>query len=236
VETPRRNDGYDLDAILSAIDQSTRIVFLANPNNPTGTLIESSALEGFLQQVSPNVVVVIDEAYYDYARYFAAVRGVEYSSPDYVRRWQNVVLLRTFSKAHGLAGLRIGYGLGQRELIAYFARMQDTFSVSGVAQAAAVAALEDTEHVRFAVENNAIEAQRLAQEISRLGCRVVPTWANFLCCDLGQDAEAVARELRAEGVAVLPLREWGAPTSVRITVGTAEQNRIFLGAFRKFLV
>jgi len=235
VETPRRKDGYDLDAILSAIDPSTRIVFLANPNNPTGTLIESSAVERFLQRVAPHVVVVIDEAYYDYARHFAAARGVEYSSPDYVRRWQNLVLLRTFSKAHGLAGLRIGYGLGRAELIAYFARLQDTFSVSGVAEAAAVAALEDQEHVRFAVENNAMEAERLAHEISRLGCRVVPTWANFLCCDLGQDAAAVARELRAEGVVVLPLGEWGAPTSLRITVGTAEQNRIFLGAFRKIL-
>jgi len=235
VETPRCHDGYDLDAILSAIEQNTRIVFLANPNNPTGTLIESGAVERFLQQVPPNVVVVIDEAYYDYARHFAAIRGGEYSSPDYTRRWQNVVLLRTFSKAHGLAGLRIAYGLGRGELIAYLARMQDTFSVSGVAQAAAVAALDDTEHVRFAVENNAVEAQRLAQEISRLGCRVVPTWANFLCCDLGQEAEAVARELRGEGVVVLPLRAWGAPTSLRITVGTSEQNRIFLGAFRKVL-
>jgi len=235
VETTRRNHGYDLDAVLSAIEHSTRIVFLANPNNPTGTLIESRAVERFLQQVPPHVVVVIDEAYYDYARYFAAARGVEYSSPDYVRRWQNVVMLRTFSKAHGLAGLRIGYGLGRAGLIAYFARLQDTFSVSGVAQAAALAALEDTEHVRFAVENNAMEAERLANEISRLGCRVVPTWANFLCCDLGQDAAAVARKLRAEGVVVLPLGEWGAPTSLRITVGTAEQNRIFLRSFRRIL-
>lgn len=235
VETRGREDGYDLDAIFSAIDTSTRLVFFANPNNPTGTMVESGAVERFLERVPPHVVVVIDEAYYDYAQHFANSRGVQYSSPDFVRH-ENVVLLRTFSKAHGLAGVRVGYGVGPVELIAYLARMQDMFSVSNVAQAAALAALEDEEHIRFAVERNAQQAEWLAGEISKLGYRVIPTWTNFLCCDVGQDASAIARRLREQGLIILPLGQWGAPTSIRITVGIPEQNQSFLDALRKISV
>jgi histidinol-phosphate aminotransferase len=234
VETPTLRDGYDLDAIVSAIDDSTRVIFLANPNNPTGTLLDSPSVERFLDQVPAHVLVVIDEAYFDYAQHFGKIRNVQYSSPAYSQR-DNVLVLRTFSKAHGLAGLRVGYGVGPAELIACLAQMQDMFSVSGIAQAAALAALEDTEHVRFAVESNAKQAEQLAREIASLGCRVVPTWTNFVCCDIGRDAAEVARKLRAEGIVILPLNAWGAPQCLRVTVGTAEQNQIFLEAFRKIL-
>jgi histidinol-phosphate aminotransferase len=234
VETPTVRDGYDLEAVLSAIDANTRIVFLANPNNPTGTLLDTPTVERFLEQVPAHTLVVIDEAYFDYAQHFAKIRNAPYSSPAFLRR-ENVLVLRTFSKAHGLAGLRVGYGVGPAELIGYLAQVQDMFSVSGVAQAAALAALEDAEHIRFAVEHNAKQAEHLAREMASLGCRVVPTWTNFLCCDAGRDAAEVARQLRAEGVVVLPLNAWGAPRCLRVTVGTAEQNQIFLEAFRKVL-
>jgi histidinol-phosphate aminotransferase len=236
IEVPMRNDGFDLDSIASAIDRNTRIVFLANPNNPTGTIFSAGELDRFLQKVPDHVIVVLDEAYYDFAQHFAAIRGFDYSgSLDYVREGRKVVVLRTFSKAHGLAGVRVGYGLGPAELMSYFARMRTTFSVSVLAQAAALAALEDVAHTRKAVENNAEQAERLIMEISSLGYRVVPTWANFLYCELGEDAAAIARRFQAEGVIVRPLGPWGAPTAIRVTIGTPEQNQIFLKAFKKVM-
>jgi histidinol-phosphate aminotransferase len=234
VETPLREGGFDLDAILARINPQTRIVFIANPNNPTGTLAEANSIHRFLEQVPAHVVVVLDEAYYDYAHYFAAKRGVAYSrSIDHVRENRNVVVLRTFSKAHGLAGIRVGYGIGPAELMAYFARVQDVFAVSAIAQAAALAALDDNEHVQYAVESNAHQAEWLEREISALGYNVIRTWANFLSLDVRQDAREVARRLRREGLLIRPLGSWGAPTWIRVTLGTDEQNQRFLGAFTK---
>ena len=234
IEAPMRNDSFDLDAILGAVDPDTRIVFLANPNNPTGTMLEAAVVEGFLERLPGHVVVILDEAYYEFAQHFATLRKIKYSnSLDYVRQGASVVALRTFSKAHGLAGLRVGYGLGPAELLAYCARMRNTFSVSSVAQAAALAAVDDHDHVRQVVENNASQSQIFIQELSALGCRVVPTSANFLFCDLGEDALAFANRLREEGVAVRPLAHWGAPNCIRVTIGTPEQNQAFLIAARR---
>jgi histidinol-phosphate aminotransferase len=233
-EAAMRNDSFDLEAVLSAIDSNTRIVFLANPNNPTGTMLEATEVERFLGRVPSHVFVVLDEAYYEFAVHFAAQRGITYSnSVDFVRRHANVVLLRTFSKAHGLAGLRVGYGVGPVELMGYCARMRSTYSVSSVAQAAALAALDDHEHIRRVVENNAIQSRELTQGLSALGYRVVPTSANFLFCDLGEDAAAFANCLLGEGVAVRPLGAWGAANCIRVTIGTPEQNQAFLSAVRR---
>ncbi len=212
IEAPMRNDSFDLDAILGAVDPDTRIVFLANPNNPTGTMLEAAVVEGFLERLPGHVVVILDEAYYEFAQHFATLRKIKYSnSLDYVRQGASVVALRTFSKAHGLAGLRVGYGLGPAELLAYCARMRN----------------------RQVVENNASQSQIFIQELSALGCRVVPTSANFLFCDLGEDALAFANRLREEGVAVRPLAHWGAPNCIRVTIGTPEQNQAFLIAARR---
>jgi histidinol-phosphate aminotransferase len=231
VEAPMRDDTFDLEAILAAIDSKTRIVFLANPNNPTGTMLDADVVDRFLARVPGHVVVVLDEAYYEFALHFAALRKVEYSnSLDYVRQGASVVVLRTFSKAHGLAGLRVGYGLGPAELLGYCARMRNTFSVSSVAQAAAMAAINDTEHIRRVVENNVLQSRVLAQGLSGLGYRVVPTSANFVFCDLGEDAAAIANLLQEEGVAVRPLGHWGAPNCIRVTIGRPEQNQAFLQA------
>jgi len=233
IEAPMRKDGIDLDAVLAAINENTRLVFLANPNNPTGTMLDAAAVDKFIAEV-PGHVVVVDEAYHEFALHFAARRKVEYPrSLDYVRRGASVVVLRTFSKAHGLAGLRVGYGLGPAELLAYCARMRETFSVSSVAQAAAVLALDDVEHVDRVVANNAEQAQILGVGLSEAGYRVVPTAANFLYCDVGDDAFGVAERLRKEGVSVRPLGAWGAPRCIRVSIGTPEQNQIFLSAARK---
>jgi len=232
VETPLREDGYDLAAILNAINEHTRIVFLANPNNPTGTMLDADEVDRFLGQIPGHVVVVLDEAYYEFALRFAAQRKIEYSrSLEYLRQGASVVILRTFSKAHGLAGLRVGYGLGPAELMAYCARMRDTYSVSSVAQAAALAALDDEKHIGRVVSNNATQAQVLGVGLSELGYRVVPTAANFLYCDVGDAAQFVG-QLRGEGISVRALGVWGAPSCVRVSIGTPEQNQFLLNVAR----
>jgi len=234
IQVPMQADGFDLNAIAAAIDQHTRIIYISNPNNPTGTIVSAKDLDQFLDEVPEHVLVVLDEAYYDFAQNFASVRGVDYSHAlDYVNQGRKVVVLRTFSKAHGLAGVRVGYGIGPSELMSYFARMRTTFSVSTVAQAAAIAALDDEAHIQKTLRNNTEQAERLISGIAGLGFHPLPTWSNFLYCELGDDAAAVARRLQAEGVIVRPLAPWGAPTAIRITIGTPQQNDIFLNAFRK---
>jgi len=234
IQIPMRDDTFDLNAIAAAVDQHTRIIYVSNPNNPTGTIVPAKALDHFLDELPEHVMVILDEAYHDFAQTFAAVRGVEYSHAlDYVNQGRKVVVLRTFSKAHGLAGVRVGYGIGQAELMSYFARMRTTFSVSAVAQAAAIAALDDNAHIQKTLKNNAEQAERLIAGIAKLGYRPIPTWANFLYLELRDDADAVAQRLQAEGVIVRPLGPWGAPSAIRITIGTPEQNDIFLNAFKK---
>jgi len=234
VKAPMRDDGFDLAAIRAAINDDTQLVFLANPNNPTGTMIEAAAIEDFLHALPKHVVVVLDEAYYEFAAHFAAVRRADYSRAlDYVRHGGSVVVLRTFSKAQGLAGLRVGYGLGPAELLSYCARLRHTFSVSSLAEAAALAAMDDHAHVKRTVENNATQADFLTKRLSDFGYRVVPTWANFLYCDVEGDASGFASKLRDEGVSVRPLGIWGVPTCVRITIGKPEDNQRLVDAMGK---
>jgi histidinol-phosphate aminotransferase len=236
IQVPMRSDGFDLNAIAAAIDQHTRIIYISNPNNPTGTLIPAQELDRFFDKVPEQVIVILDEAYFDFAQYFAVSRGVDCSHAlDYVSQGRKVVVLRTFSKAHGLAGIRVGYGIGPAELMSYFARMRTTFSLSVAAQAGALAALDDHAHTQKTLKNNAEQAQRLITGIADLGYHPIPTWANFLYCELGDDAAAVAQRLQADGVIVRPLAPWGAPTAIRITIGTPEQNDVFLMAFKKVM-
>jgi histidinol-phosphate aminotransferase len=236
IEAPMREDRFDLAALLAAINEETRLVFLANPNNPTGTMLEAAEIDNFIAEAPSHVVVVVDEAYYEFAMRFADRRKVEYShSLQHVRQGASVIVLRTFSKAHGLAGLRVGYGLGPAELLAYCARMRDTFSVSSAAQTAAIAALDDAKHIERVVSNNAEQAQILGVGLSELGYRVVPTAANFLYCDVNEDASVLAGRLRDEGVSVRPLGAWGAPSSIRVSIGTPEQNQILLLSIRRIV-
>ncbi len=234
VTVPMKGDGYDLDAIAAAIDDDTRIVFIANPNNPTGTLIDAPRMDALVREVPEHAIVVLDEAYCDFATDFAAARGIEYShSLDYVREERNVVVLRTFSKAHGLAGLRVGYGLGPAVLMQYFHRMRTTFSVSALAEAAALAALDDQEHTRKTIANNRRGAEFLMNKLSEMGYRPIPTFANFIFFDAGEDAAALSKRLQAGGIIVRPLGPWGIPTGVRVTIGTPEQNELFIAALAR---
>jgi histidinol-phosphate aminotransferase len=236
IQVPMRRDSFDLKAVAAAVDGNTRIIYVSNPNNPTGTLVAAPDLDGFLDKLPEHVILILDEAYYDFARHFASQRGLDYShSLQYVNQGRKVVVLRTFSKTHGLAGVRVGYGIGPAELMSYFARMRTTFSVSAPAQAAALAALHDEAHVQKALVNNAEQAERLGESLRELGYEPVPTWANFLYCELGEDAASVAERLQAEGVIIRPLGPWGAPTAIRVTIGTPEQNAIFLKAFKRVM-
>ena len=234
ITPPLKNDTYDLDAIAAAINENTRVVILANPNNPTGTMFDADATDKFLSRVPDHVLVVLDEAYCDFAAHFAAERGITYSrSMEYVRAGRrNVIVLRTFSKAHGLAGIRLGYGCGDPELFQYFGRVRNSFSVSVIAQAAGLAAIRDEGHIRRTVENNYEGAKWLMPQFAELGLRAVPTSANFIYFEVDEDANAFANRMQTEGVIVRALVPWGIANGIRVTIGTPEQNELFIRALR----
>jgi histidinol-phosphate aminotransferase len=237
IEVPTLNNGYDLSAMLKAVNANTRIVFLANPNNPTGTMIAADEMDCFVERLPEHVLLVLDEAYGDFATHFAGQRKTVYSRAlEYVVQGRNVIVLKTFSKAHGLAGLRVGYGIGPAKLISLFAPMRTIFSVSSVSQAGAAAALYDADHIRRAVENNAAEAEILTAELKKLGFTTPQTWANFLYCEVGQDAAAFSDRLRERGIVVQPLGLWGSPNAIRVSIGTPEENQQFLHALRSLRV
>jgi histidinol-phosphate aminotransferase len=234
VKVPTRDFGFDLDAILAAIDDDTRVILIANPNNPTGSSLDVDAVTRFLDRVPSHVLVVLDEAYADFAESFAAQRNEPYShSFDYVREGRNVVVLRTFSKVHGLAGLRMAYGVADPELIQYFARVKVVFSISSVGEAAALAAIQDEAHIEKTLRNNLQGAAYLTENLTALGLRVLPTAANFVYVDVGEDSVAIARRLQGEGVIVRPLAGWGAKNAIRVSIGTPEENEIFIAAMKR---
>jgi len=237
IAIPMRHDAYDLDAIAAAIDEQTRVIILANPNNPTGTMFDADATEDFLKRVPESVLVILDEAYSDFAEYFARQRGITYSrSFDYVRAGRaNVLVLRTFSKAHGLAGVRLGYACGNPELLRFFARVRNSFSVSVVAEAAGLAAIRDANHIRKTVENNAVGAAWLLERFKELGVKAIPTSANFIYLTVDEDANAFTKRMQAEGVIVRSLVPWGAPNAIRVSIGTPEQNETFFRALKKLM-
>lgn len=234
IEVPTLNDGYDLQRMADGIDASTRIVFIANPNNPTGTVLSADQITSFLARLPEHVLFVLDEAYGDFAEDFARKRRVRYSCAlDYVRQDRNIVWLKTFSKTHGLPGLRIGYGIGPARIMKLLAPLRTIFSISSVGEAAAIAALRDFDHIRRAVENNTLQAERLENELQKIGFSAPQTWGNFLYIDLHRDASTCAERIRECGLVVQPLAQWGAPTAIRVTIGKPEENDRFLSAMAK---
>lgn len=227
---PLRDKSVDLDAIRQLITPRTKVIYLANPNNPTGTLFTAADLDRFLDALPAHVAVVLDEAYYDY------VQRPDYShSLDYVRNGKNVLVLRTFSKVYGLAGLRAGYGMGHRELIESLNRVRAPFNTSRLAQAAALAAIEDREHVAKSVESNIREMRFMSEELTLLGVKFIPSSANFLLIDTGQDCEQDFLRLLQEGVIVRPMKMYGFPTALRVTLGTHKDNELFLEALQRIV-
>jgi histidinol-phosphate aminotransferase len=234
---PMRGDAFDLDAIADAIDDKTRIIFLANPNNPTGTMIEAPVIDRFLDRLPDHVVLLLDEAYHDFAEHLARKRNMEHSHAlDYVHAERNVIVARTFSKVHGLAGMRVGYGMGPTELMGYIGRVRTVFVVSSTGEAGALASLDDREHFDRVLRNNDQGAEYLMAGLREMGYHPVETWANFLYCEIGEDAAAFAQRMQREGVVIRPLNgEWGARTAIRVTIGTPQENETFLKAMKRIV-
>jgi len=224
IETPARELGHDLVAMRAAIAADTRLVYIANPNNPTGTLLAPDALQSFLHGVPPHVLVVLDEAYNEYLPPVARS-----DSLAWVREFANLIVTRTFSKVYGLAGLRIGYGIAQREATDLLNRVRQPFNANSVAQAAARAALEDAEFVRRSVELNERGRLQLCSGLSALGLELAPANANFVLVRIGP-ADAVYRQLLQLGVIVRPVANYGLPQWLRITIGLPQENERLLQA------
>jgi histidinol-phosphate aminotransferase len=230
VIVPLKDLAHDLEAMRRAVTARTKLVFLGNPNNPTGTAVPPAALEAFLDGLPADVVAVVDEAYYEYLP--PALR------PDavrFVRVGRRVLVLRTFSKIYGLAGLRIGYGIGPADLVGLLNRLRAPFNTSSLAQAAAAAALQDSSHV--AKTQALTEAGRtyLTAACQALGLAVVPSLANFLLVDVGRPGPAAAEALLRQGVIVRPMAGYGFATHLRISVGTAPENERCIAALRTVL-
>src|SRR4029453_14220081 len=224
IVVPARRLGHDLDAMLAAIAADTSLVYIANPNNPTGTHLAAEAVDAFLKCVPVHVVVVIDEAYNEYLP-----PDLRVDSTDWVRLHPNVIISRTFSKAFGLAGLRVGYGIGQRQVTDLINRVRQPFNVNSVAQAAAVAALKDEDFVARSYELNLRGMQQLTEAFRSLGLDYVPSVGNFVLVKVGPAAK-VYHELLKRGVIVRPVANYGLPEWLRITVGLPEENAAFLKA------
>lgn len=224
------NWSHNVDNMLAAIDEKTRLLFLVNPNNPTGTYTNHDEFTKLMNAVPPHVIVVLDEAYSEYI-----------SAPDYpdalafLARYPNLIISRTFSKAYGLAGLRIGYAISSHEIADILNRARLPFNVNTIAAKAAVAALHDTDHVRKTVELNDTGMQQMIAGLNKLKLNFIPSLANFVTIDV-EDGPAVYQKLLLEGVIVRPLKAYDMPRHIRVTIGTKDQNQRFLNTIEKVLM
>jgi len=217
---------HDVDALAAAVDENTTFVFLANPDNPVGSAVTAAEVQRLLDQVPARTMVVLDEAYYEFARDWA-------DYPDSVgmlARHSNLVILRTFSKAYGLAGLRIGYGIATGEIWNAVDRIRAPFNANRMAQVAAVAALDDTEHLRRTIQGNAAGREYLYGELTRLEIEYVPSMANFILMDLKRPALPVYENLLRRGIIVRPMGMYRLPNHLRVSVGLPHENEIFIEA------
>jgi len=227
IEAPNRDYGHDLDAILDTITDRTELVFIANPNNPTGTLLSGDMIERFMSRVPPHLIVVFDEAYYEFVD----------RMPDtlrYIHEDRNVIVLRTFSKIHGLASVRVGYGIARPELIEVLQKTREPFNVNGIGQIGALAALADEEHQRKTKELTDEGRSYFEKEFAAMNLRFIPSAANFVLLNVG-DGLSVFRALLERKVIVRAMKGYNLPEWVRITIGTMAQNRRCVAALREVL-
>ncbi|MFM8541628.1 MAG: histidinol-phosphate transaminase [Nitrospira sp.] len=226
VIVPMRDGRHDLEVMAQAITPKTRLLFLCNPNNPTGTMVAADDVSRLMAKVPESVIVVFDEAYYEY------VQSREFpDSLAYVTQGRNAIVLRTFSKIYGLAGLRIGYGLTTSEIAGYLNRLRPPFNANSLAQRAALAALADEEHVARSRALNQAEMAAVRDGLAALGFQPLPSQANFLYFDVGRDGRAVFHALLREGIIVRHIEG----RMLRVTIGLPDENRQFLAALKKVL-
>lgn len=230
IEVPLRDHTFDLDSFYNAITDKTKIIWLCNPNNPTGTIYSAAEQEKFLDAVPKNILVVIDEAYHEYT--------TDASYPETIKlidRYDNLIVLRTFSKIYGLASLRIGYGIANPIVIDLLNRIRGPFNVNSAAQVAALAALQDQEFVNKSKHNNEIGKKYLYAAFDEMGLEYIPTQANFIMVNVGRDSRQVFRDLLLRGIIVrsgdiFKMNNW-----LRVTIGTPEQNQAFIKALKAVL-
>ena len=229
-EIPANNYGHDLPAILAAIDADTRVVFIANPNNPTGTWFDQQALADFLAQVPEHVIVVLDEAYIEYAEPGELPDGM-----DFLAKHANLIVSRTFSKAYGLAALRIGYAISSPMIADVLNRIRQPFNVNSLGLVAAVAALEDEEYLQASRASNKQGLQQLSTAFDALGLSYIESRGNFIAVDFARDAAPINQALLEQGVIVRPVAGYAMPTFLRVSVGTEQENARFIEVLEQVL-
>ncbi len=230
VVIPLKDFSHDLAAIADAVTPATRLIFMDNPNNPCGSVIRQQDFDSMLDRLPDHVLVILDGAYEEFVRDADFPKGHEYAQKD-----RRVIGLRTFSKAYGLAGLRVGYGIMDPEVASMLDRVRQPFNVNSVALAAAEAALDDTEHIEKTLNLTWDELDRLAEELRSMGCRVMPGHTNFMLVDTNRDARQVYEAMLRKGVIVRAMGSYGFPSHIRITVGLPEENSRFLQAFSEIM-
>lgn len=222
--------GHDLEAMARLVDETTRVVFIANPNNPTGTYLPRDELHGFIASLPRQVITVVDEAYFEY------VEAADYPSAlEWLEEFPHLVVTRTFSKAYGLAGLRVGYAVSSSGIADLLNRVRQPFNVNTPALVAAQAALEDVEHLEASIRLNQEGLAQLGKAFQARKLHFIPSVGNFITVDMGRPAGPLYEALLREGVIVRPIGNYGLPNHLRVTVGTAEQNGIFLAALDRVL-
>ncbi|WP_181884610.1 histidinol-phosphate transaminase [Neobacillus piezotolerans] len=229
VEVPLANGAHDLEGMMAQIGRKTKMVFVCNPNNPTGTIVEKNALAQFISDMPKNVMIVVDEAYVEYV-----TLGEMNDAKTILEKQPNVVILRTFSKIHGLAGLRIGYGMMAPEIAGELRKVKDVFNVNRVGAAAAAASLADKAFIAESAEKNCLEREYVANCLAGMGFTVLPSEANFLFVLLKESSLAAEASLAEKGIFVKGLAAPGYPNALRVALGCREENDAFLKALRSF--
>jgi histidinol-phosphate aminotransferase len=230
VKVPAKHWGHDMDAMLAAVTEATKVVFIANPNNPTGTWIHENKLLHFLENVPRKVIVVVDEAYFEYAS-DPDMRLEGYPNAlNWLHRFPNLIVTRTFSKAYGLAGLRVGYAVSHAGIADLLNRVRQPFNVNQLALVAAAAALNDSEYLQQSIKVNCEGLKQLQDGFEAMGLGYIPSCGNFMCVDVGDDAAGVYNALLREGVIVRPVANYNMPNHLRISVGLSSENERFLKA------
>ncbi|MBZ0332858.1 histidinol-phosphate aminotransferase [Marinobacter sp. JH2] len=230
VSVPAKEWGHDLDAMAKAVTERTRLIFIANPNNPTGTVHTADAIEAFLQRIPEHILVILDEAYCEF------LTGEEY--PDGIQllqRFPNLIVCRTFSKAWGLAAMRVGYSLSSPAIADVLNRVRQPFNVNSIALAAAAAVLEDDAYLNRSREVNEAGLRQLSEGFERLGLPFIPSFGNFIAVDVGEQSSDVYQALLSRGVIVRPVAGYGMPNHLRVSVGLPEENERFLAALSEAL-
>jgi histidinol-phosphate aminotransferase len=220
--------GNDLQALAAAVTKKTKLIFICNPNNPTGTIVKNGELREFLNELPRNILVVIDEAYFDFADDPDFPNGIDLLKEGF----DNIIVYRTFSKIHGMAGLRLGFAVAEPQLIQNMLKVKDPFNVNLLAQVAGLAALKSKKHVLLSKEMVQTGRRFFYEELDELGIKYLPTQANFILINWGRDSEEIYQYLLQNGIIVRPTHSFGLPDYFRVTFGTAEQNDRFFRVLR----